>query len=130
MKVRNVDHIALAVKDVNESLRFYTDILGLEPLRVDEFRKNEVPFPSVRVSKETIIDLFERPREGVADNADHFCLIIEDEDMEALSADLRGKGVEIQQDVIRRWGALGYGLSIYIKDPDGNTVELKSYRPA
>jgi catechol 2,3-dioxygenase-like lactoylglutathione lyase family enzyme len=50
--------------------------------------------------------------------------------MEGLSTDLKAQGVEIAQDVIRRWGAQGMGLSIYVKDPDGNTVELKSSTPA
>jgi catechol 2,3-dioxygenase-like lactoylglutathione lyase family enzyme len=130
VKVRNMDHIAINVRDVDASLRFYSDVLGLESLRVAEYRRGEVPFVSVRVSQETIIDLFAKPSVGSGDNADHFCLMIDEPDMKGLSKDLKARGVEVAQDVIRRWGAQGMGLSIYVKDPDGNTVELKSSTPA
>ena len=53
-----IDHIVLKSSDVERSLAFYTDALGLEPLRVEEWRKGEVRFPSVRISGATIIDLF------------------------------------------------------------------------
>ena len=105
MKVRNMDHIAINVRDVDASLRFYADVLGLEALRVAEYRRGEVPFVSVRVSQETIIDLFAKPSVESGDNADHFCLMIDEPDMEGLSTDLKARGVEIAQDVIRRWGA-------------------------
>ena len=69
-------------------------------------------------------------RSDGAENVDHFCLMVEEADMAGLASKLRSQGVEIQQGVVRRWGAQGYGLSIYIKDPDGNLIELKSSQPA
>ena len=57
-KITAMDHIVLNVPDIDRSLAFYIDVLGLEPERLEEFRQGKVPFPSVRVSAETVIDLF------------------------------------------------------------------------
>ena len=58
VKINAMDHIVLNVPDINRSLAFYMDVLGLEPERLDQFRRGEVRFPSVRVSSDTVIDLF------------------------------------------------------------------------
>ncbi len=128
MRVIGMDHIVVNVSDVDEALQFYGGILGLEVLRLDQFRRGEVGFVSVRLSGETIIDL--RPSEttpGGPVNIDHFCLFVEPTDMEAELERLRAKGVEISGPVGTRWGARGHGPSFYIKAPDGNRIELKAY---
>ena len=53
-----MDHIVINVVDINNSLHFYTKILNLSGERIEEFKNNQVPFPSVRLTKDTIIDLF------------------------------------------------------------------------
>ncbi len=127
VQVLELDHIALNVRDVDAALAFYVDLLGLECLRLDEFRRGEAPFVSVRVTGETIIDFF--PHEGPVEgqNQDHLCFVIAETDMHALSMRLRGRNVPIVQDVIARWGARGMGVSLYVNDPDGNMVELRCY---
>lgn len=122
MRVRQLDHIVLNVTDVERSLAWYTGLLGLAPERVDEWRAGEVPFPSVRIDEGTIIDLFASDRTGV--NLDHLCLVVEPGDVEAIAADDR---FEVRTGPVRRWGARCDGTSIYVSDPDGNTVELRSY---
>src|SRR5437867_11222909 len=57
-KMKAMDHIVLNVPDIARSLALYTDVLRLEPERLDEFRRGEVRFPSVRISADTVIDLF------------------------------------------------------------------------
>ena len=57
-------------------------------------------------------------------NVDHFCLRVEPFDAEAIRAHLEARGIDAGE-VARRYGAEGMGPSIYIQDPDGNTVELK-----
>jgi catechol 2,3-dioxygenase-like lactoylglutathione lyase family enzyme len=120
--VIDLDHIVLNVSDVERSLAFYRDDLGLEPLRVDEWRRGEVPFPSLRVTATTIIDLMSMPRTG--ENADHFCLVIAPTDLDALRAAGR---LDVVSGPARRFGARGDGTSLYVRDPDGNTVELRHY---
>jgi catechol 2,3-dioxygenase-like lactoylglutathione lyase family enzyme len=122
MRVRNVDHIVVNVVDAERSLAWYRDVLGLEAVRVDEWRRGEVLFPSVRVSPTMIIDLLATERSG--QNVDHFCLVIEPTDLGELVAsgrfDVVGGPAEL-------FGAQGMGQSIYVRDPDGNTIELRHY---
>ena len=131
VKITELDHIGLRVKDVEASLRFYSELLGLKTERVDEWRKGEIGFPSVRLNADTLIDFF--LSEKKVDNAnkeinqDHFCLVIEPTDMEHLKARLEELGVRIHAGPGKRWGAHGDATSLYMYDPDQNVVELRHY---
>ena len=131
VKITELDHIVLRVRDVENSLRFYTQVLGLPSERVEQWRAGEIRFPSARLNADTIIDFFgsdQQPigREG-AKNQDHFCMVIEPTDMEELKAKFEGIGVDIQAGPGKRWGSHGDGISLYIYDPDDNVVELRHY---
>lgn len=122
VRVKEFDHLVLNVRDVERSLEFYCGLLGLEPVRVEEWRAGKAPFPSARVSPSMIIDLFNLPR--TESNVDHFCLSVEPLDWQDIIATgeftvLRGP--------VGRFGARGDAQSIYVEDPDGNTVELRWY---
>ena len=131
VKITELDHIVLRVQDVERSLRFYTDVLGLQPERVAQWQAGEVRFPSVRLNADTIIDLFAGDQEPLGReaprNLDHFCMVIEPTDMEALKAGFQEIGVDIQAGPGKRWGSHGDGISLYIYDPDNNVVELRHY---
>jgi catechol 2,3-dioxygenase-like lactoylglutathione lyase family enzyme len=120
VKVLGLDHIVLRVADVERSLAFYVETLGLEPVRVEEWRRGEVLFPSVRLTPETIIDVFAAERSG--QNLDHFCLVIDRTDLDTLAQQFPGA-----QKADGLFGAQGFASSLYVKDPDGNTVELRCY---
>ena len=117
-----LDHVVLNVADVERSLAFYCGELGLQPERVDEWRRGEVFFPSVRIDAHTIIDLLATPRTG--ENADNLCLVVEPTDLDAVKASGR---FEVTDGPATRFGDRGDGTSLYVKDPDGNTVELRHY---
>jgi extradiol dioxygenase family protein len=89
---------------------------------VEEWRRGEVLFPSVRVDDDTIIDLLAVARTG--ENADHLCLVVEPIDLDAIKSSGR---FEVVDGPAVRFGARGDGTSLYVKDPDGNTVELRYY---
>lgn len=126
MRVVGFDHLVLNVADVETSLAFYLGRLGLAPVRVDEWRRGEAPFPSVRVSAETIIDLVgAASNAGGAGNVDHLCLVVEPLDWQQVIA---AGEFEVVDGPGSRFGARGVAESIYIKDPDGNTVELRYYQ--
>jgi catechol 2,3-dioxygenase-like lactoylglutathione lyase family enzyme len=122
LRIVGLDHVVLNVADVERALAFYCDELGLAPERVDEWRRGDVLFPSVRIDTGTILDLLAAPRSG--ENCDHLCLVVEPVDLEAVKASGR---FEVVDGPAIRFGALGDGTSLYVKDPDGNTVELRHY---
>jgi catechol 2,3-dioxygenase-like lactoylglutathione lyase family enzyme len=125
-----IDHVVLAVRDVERALDFYHGLLGLEPVRLDEFRAGKAPFVSVRITPETIFDLFQsdhdHPDEGR--NVDHICLEADPRAFDALRADLARAGHEPYKDSTARWGARGNAHSFYVRDPDGNQVVIRAYR--
>jgi catechol 2,3-dioxygenase-like lactoylglutathione lyase family enzyme len=124
VRVRDLDHVVLNCRDVERSLRWYTEELGLQPVRVTEWRAGAAPFPSVRVNEGTIIDLLAAERSGV--NVDHVCLVVEPTDLRALAASGRFDTVG-DGPVDDLFGARGLATSLYVRDPDGNTIELRSY---
>ena len=122
IKVKAFDHIVLRCADVERTLGWYVDILGLSPVRVDEWRRGEAPFPSARVDAGTIIDFIEGDTDG--GRLDHLCLVIAETDLEELAS----SGVfEVVDGPGPRFGAQGVGESLYVLDPDGGTVELRHY---
>lgn len=132
LKIIEIDHIVIRCKDTERQIKFYIDILGLEPYRLEEFRAGKVEFPSARVNKNTILDLFPYSnQEPVGDgrrNLDHFCFTIEPTDLEQLANQLRECGVTVEEGSLKvRAGAEGMGRSMYLRDFEGNKVEVRHY---
>lgn len=124
-KVVGFDHLVLRCADVEASLAWYLDKLGLAPVRVDEWRAGEVFFPSVRISAETIIDLVPASGDFAERNVDHFCVVADRASVDAIVA---GEGgLEIVDGPGPRYGAQGDGWSVYVVDPDRNVIEVRSY---
>ena len=126
VRVTGLDHLVLLVADVEASLAFYLGELGLAAERVDEWRRGEAPFPSVRIDATTIIDLFpappgDRPERA---NLDHLCLVVDPLDLQQLADSGR---FTVVQGPGTRFGAQGDGTSLYVLDPDANVVELRHY---
>ncbi len=129
IEVRGIDHVVLRVTDVTASKRFYCDALGCTVERESE----ALGLHQLRAGA-SLIDLV--PVAGPlgklggagpgADgrNVDHFALALAAFDAAAIATHLRVHGIEVG-DVATRYGAGGMGPSIYIRDPDGNVVELK-----
>ena len=134
--VTELDHIVLNVRDIDRSVRFYTEVLGLRAERLDEYRSGKVGFPSVRINDQTIIDLFPEknpsalPGDGIKNdngNLNHFCLVVGQEDFSGIVNYLTERQVSIREGPVSRWGARGRATSVYFLDPDGNEVEIRSY---
>src|SRR5262245_21303021 len=130
LRVTAMDHIVLNVHDIDRSLDFYTNVLGLSGERIEEFRRGEVGFPSVRINEGTLIDLMVDPGadpEATQRNLNHFCLVAAQTDLAVVAGGLRDAGVTVTRDPVSRWGARGRATSIYLLDPDGNEVEIRCY---
>jgi catechol 2,3-dioxygenase-like lactoylglutathione lyase family enzyme len=122
IEVTAFDHLVLACADVEATLTWYIDRLGLAPVRVDEWRAGAAPFPSVRISADTIIDLV--PGDPVDGRLDHICVVVAPTDLEAVA---RSGEFEVVDGPGPRFGARGMGTSLYVRDPDGLVVELRYY---
>ena len=129
IRIRELDHIVLRVVDLDKMLRFYVDVLGCSVER----RQDEIGLVQLRAGS-ALVDLVPVDgklgrmggaapgREGR--NVDHFCFRVEPFDAEAIHQHLARHGVQAGP-VSQRYGAEGEGPSIYLDDPEGNTVELK-----
>ena len=126
--VRDLDHVVLRVRDPDTVVAFYRDVLGCAIEReldigLIQLRAGRSLIDIVPVESELGRRGGASPARG-APNMDHFCLRIEPFDAAAIRAHLERHGVEVGE-VSTRYGAEGFGPSIYLSDPEGNTVELK-----
>ena len=133
-KITELDHIVLNVDDIDRSVKFYTQILGLKGERIEDFRAGKVGFPSVRINDATIIDLFPgkssaRAAAGAKNdgNLNHFCLVVGTEDFSGIVEYLAQNEIAVREGPVSRWGARGRATSVYFLDPDGNEIEIRSY---
>jgi lactoylglutathione lyase len=129
MKITNADHTNWRVKDVERSLGFYRDVLGLEPFGLDEYKRGEHPLVSLWVTPEFILHLRPDPAfEAVSTGGyDHLALVVEGTNLDALAERLTNAGVEIERRSENVVGARGTGAALYVRDPDGYLIELKLY---
>ena len=128
-EILGLDHVVLRVRDAARMARFYCDVLGCSVER----ERPELGLIQLRAGA-SLIDLVsvdgELGKKGGAApgkegrNMDHLCLRIEPFDQNALIAHLVSNGVVVGE-IKSRFGADGYGPSLYISDPEGNVVELK-----
>lgn len=126
--VLGLDHLVLRVVDMARAIAFYRDVLGGR----EERRLEQYALVQIRLGR-SLIDLVDAAR-GIGKgappagpeqaNLHHFCLRIEPFDPAGLRRHLEAHGIAWEEPA-ERYGADGHGLSIYIRDPDGNQVELK-----
>jgi catechol 2,3-dioxygenase-like lactoylglutathione lyase family enzyme len=122
LRLSAIDHVVLVSPDPERLVAWYRDELGLQPERLEEWRRGEVLFVSLRVSPTFIIDVFAGERTGV--NVDHVALVADGVDLDELAASGR---FAVDMGPADLFGARGTGRGVYIRDPDGNRVELRTY---
>ena len=129
MKVVDADHTNFRVKDLDASLGFYRDILGLEPFGLEEYRRGERSIVSLRVTEDFILHMTPDPEfdRGSAGGYDHLALVVEETNPDELADYLRESGVKVEKQFESISGARGEGPALYVRDPDSYRVELKVY---
>jgi catechol 2,3-dioxygenase-like lactoylglutathione lyase family enzyme len=129
LKVVGADHTNFRVRDLDASLGFYKDVLGLEPFGLEEYHRGERPIVSLRVTEQFILHLTPDPEfeRGPTGGYDHLALVVEDAKPDELAEHLRKSDVEVEKQFESISGALGEGPALYVRDPDGYRVELKFY---
>ena len=122
LKIREIDHVVLRCRDQSRMIDFYTRVLGL----IEERRIDAIGLIQLRAGA-SLIDLVPATDERIESdrNVDHFCLGAEIADLSEAVRYLQANAIEIIGEPAMRYGARGMGLSIYIRDPEGNVVELK-----
>jgi len=128
LTIREIDHVVIRATDIEAMTRFYCDVLGC----VVEKVQRELGLTQLRAGR-SLIDLLtvggalDRPENGppgTGSNMDHLCLRVDGFDAQALRDHLVSHGARIGEQA-RRYGADGFGQSLYLFDPEGNMVELK-----
>ena len=118
MKIKNIDH------DLQSCLDFYVGTLGME--HRESNGHHNLYFPGGKISIHTKKGEFQPAALNPSYGSQDFCLIIDD-DLENVQQELAAKGITPLTDIVERHGANGAMRSLYVRDPDGNLVELSSY---
>ena len=129
IEIRGIDHVVLRVRDIDRAIRFYCGVLGCrEERRVETLGLVQLRAGSALIDLVDVAGALGRlggaPPGESGRNVDHFALQLAALDEPALRAELAAAGIEAGE-VAERYGAEGMGSSLYIRDPDGNVVELK-----
>ena len=129
MRVTSPDHTNWRVRDLEASLSFYRDVLGLEPFGLEEYRRGKRSLVSLRVTENFILHLTPDPgfEGGPTGGYDHLALVVEGTQPDELAKHLQRMGVEVEKQFESITGARGDGPALYIRDPDGYRIELKFY---
>ena len=125
-----LDHVVLECAHPEETLAFLQGLLGLEGVRVAEYRAGEAPFLSARVGPGTIVDFFPPALwadPGQARNPNHLCFTLSAADAARARAWLEAAGVAIERTSDRNYGARGWGVAFYFTAPGGIPLEIRHY---
>jgi catechol 2,3-dioxygenase-like lactoylglutathione lyase family enzyme len=132
MKVE-IDHLTLNVISPDVCINFYTEVIGLTAENHDAWREGKAKFPSVRINPHNMIHFFPPTMwENLGDlicspgKANHVCLAFADKEWKALLKRLAAHKITIKGPFILS-GSRGTGTSIFVDDPEGFTLELKTY---
>jgi catechol 2,3-dioxygenase-like lactoylglutathione lyase family enzyme len=130
MKTTGIDHVVLRVRDLDRTIAFYQGVLGCEVAH----RQDDLGLVHLRAGA-SLIDLVDvagtlgrkggDAPTGSANNMDHLCLRVADFDVESIRRELEAHGVEVGE-IAERYGASGRATSIYLRDPEGNGLELRA----
>ncbi|TBL75676.1 VOC family protein [Paenibacillus thalictri] len=125
MKIDRLDHFVLTVGNIDKTVEFYTTVLGMEAVVFGQNRKALV-FGRQKINLHEAGHEFKPHAEKPTPGSGDFCLISETPLHEVIQH-LNSLGVPIEEGPVKRTGAVGEIGSVYVRDPDGNLVEISNY---
>lgn len=131
MDIIDIDHVAIRVTDLDRSLEFYHDLLGLPVRDRARFDTGEVPYVAV-VAGGRHVHLVPTDEAEIEVGGEHVCFLVRSDDVDSrgeldeLLEELREHDVAVETGEPRkRYGAYGRAWAAYVRDPDGRRIELK-----
>ena len=123
MKIKSIDHLVIPTSDIQKMVRFYVEVLGME---LDTSRNRyAVAFGNQKINLHDGPAEFLPAAQNPVFGSTDICFLVEG-DLNAVKVELEAKGVEIEEGIVRRNGAQGVMDSIYLRDPEGNLIELST----
>ncbi|WP_286924931.1 MULTISPECIES: VOC family protein [Lysinibacillus] len=125
MHISHIDHLVLTVKNINETSTFYTEVLGMNTVTFGDGRK-ALSFGQQKINLHEVGKEFEPKATKATSGSADLCLIT-DFPLSEVVNHFNKLGVLIEEGPIKRTGAVGPITSVYIRDPDGNLIEVSNY---
>ena len=126
MLVNRFDHVVLTVASIDATVDFYTRVLGMTAVTFGDGR-TALRFGRSKINLHQAGHEFEPKARHPAPGSMDLCLIVDDP-VEDVLAQLAAAGVAVEEGPVARTGATGEIVSCYLRDPDGNLIELSNYR--
>ena len=125
MLITALDHLVLTVVDIDKTVEFYTKVLGMEK-EIFKGSRIALKFGNQKINLHKLGNEFEPKAFNVKNGSADLCFIINTPLIEAKNY-IESLGIEIEEGIVSRTGALGEIESIYLRDPDKNLIELSNY---
>ncbi len=127
MHIQSIDHLVLTVNNISDTVDFYTEVLGMtvEKFSSDRVMRTALRFGSQKINLHQTTDQFlPRAYHPVAGSGD-LCFLT-DVDIQQVMQHLEQRNVEVLEGPVERTGAVGKLISVYIRDPDQNLIEISN----
>lgn len=125
IKTTHLDHFVLTVKDIDKTVEFYENVLGMKK---EIFKENRIAlkYGNSKINLHQLGNEFEPKAFNVKTGSADLCFIIDTPIIEAKKY-IESLGIKIEEGIVKRTGANGEINSIYLRDPDKNLIELSNY---
>jgi catechol 2,3-dioxygenase-like lactoylglutathione lyase family enzyme len=124
MRINNLDHLVLTVKNITRTCEFYSNILGMEEITFKETRK-ALKFGNQKINLHEYGNEFEPKAKSPTPGSADLCFITETPLFEFIEH-CKSNKIEIIEGPLQRTGAVGAIYSVYVRDPDGNLIEISN----
>ena len=125
MQIERLDHFVLTVQDLQKTLAFYVDVLGMQAITFGQGR-HALQYGQQKINLHIKGQEFEPKAQQVMCGSADLCFITSTP-LEQVEQELKQAGLDILEGPVQRIGAIGPITSLYVRDPDGNLIEISQY---